>query len=83
VKVRFANLINLMAGRAIIPEFLLWECRAETIAQCVLDLLNSPAEAEKQIADAHDIMQRLRLPNILPSNRAMQVVMETISKIKR
>jgi lipid-A-disaccharide synthase len=76
VKVRFANLINLLADRAIIPEFLLWECRPESIAACTQKLFEEPAAAEKQVADAQKIMQRLRLPDTLPSDRAAQIVIE-------
>lgn len=78
VKTRFANLINIIAGREIIPEFLLGNCRPEPIAACAEHLLQSPASAEKQVAEAQEILQRLRLPDILPSDRAAQIVIETI-----
>lgn len=76
VKVRFANLINILADREIIPEFVLAKCRPELIADCATKILNQSELADKQIADARDIMQRLRLPDILPSDRAAQIVIE-------
>ncbi len=80
VKVRFANLINILADREIIPEFLLWRCRPDLIGDCTKELLNSPQSAEKQVADAQKIMKKLRLPDILPSDRAAQIVLETANQ---
>ena len=78
VKVRFANLINIISGREIIPEFVLDNCRPELIARCAKQLLSSPEIAEKQVIEACQVMQKLRLPDILPSDRAAQVVMNEI-----
>ncbi len=76
VKVRFANLINILADREIIPEFLLWRCRPDLIADCAVTILESRQEADRQMAEAADVMRRLRLPDILPSDRAAQIVAE-------
>ncbi len=76
VKVRFANLVNLMADREIIPEFVLEKCRPELIADCAEQLMSHPEFAERQIVEAREVMQRLRLPDILPSDRAAQIVAE-------
>ncbi len=73
---RFANLINILADREIIPEFVLSRCRPELIADCAERLLNSPELAEKQLIDAREEMQKLRLPDVLPSDRAAQIVAE-------
>jgi lipid-A-disaccharide synthase len=76
VKIRFANLINLMADREIIPEFVLDNCRADLIAPCARKLLESPEIAVEQVVKAREVMQRLRLPDILPSDRAAEVIIE-------
>ncbi len=76
VKVRFANLINIIAGREIIPEFVLDNCRPELIAECVEQLLISPEKAKRQVVEALEVMQKLRLPDVLPSDRAAQTVIE-------
>jgi lipid-A-disaccharide synthase len=74
VRVRFANLINILSGREIIPEFVLDRCRPELIAECATQLLESGQYAEKQLVDARYVMQKLRLPDVLPSVRAAQIV---------
>lgn len=76
VKIRFANLINLLADKEIIPEFVLDNCRADLIADCAEKMLADPKMAENQIVDARQVMSRLRLPDILPSDRAAEVIIE-------
>ncbi len=80
VKVPFANLINLLADREIVPEFTLDKCRADLIGACAEELLSHPDAAQKQVAEAQAILKRLRLPAIMPSDRAAQIVIETAKK---
>jgi lipid-A-disaccharide synthase len=80
IKVPFANLINLMAGREIIPEFVLQNARPELIAECAGRLLSEPQLANNQVIEARQVMQRLRLPDILPSQRAAEIVLEVAKK---
>ncbi len=77
IKIRFANLLNLQADREIIPEYVLYNCRPEPIAECALCLLSDPEAAAAQVAEAREMLGRLRLPGILPSDRAAQIVIET------
>ncbi len=79
VSVRFANLLNIIAGREIIPEFVLENCRPELIANCAARFLNSRELAENQVVEAQKVMQQLRLPDVLPSDRAAQIVAEMAS----
>ena len=76
IKIRFANLVNLLADREIIPEFVLDNCRADLIADCASKLLAEPEAAARQVVEAREVMQMLRLPDILPSDRAAQIVAE-------
>lgn len=76
VKIRFANLLNLLADKEIIPEFVLDNCRPAPIATCAVELLRHPETGREQVAEAQKILQRLRLPDMLPSERAAQVVLE-------
>jgi lipid-A-disaccharide synthase len=82
IKVPFANLLNLMSGREIIPEFVLQNARAELIAECAERLLSEPQLANNQVIEARQVMQRLRLPDILPSQRAAEIVLE-VAKTKK
>jgi lipid-A-disaccharide synthase len=89
VKVRFANLINILSDSEIIPEFVLGNCRPEPIAACARKLLPTSSTAtttsnaaKKQIEQARNILSTLRLPDTLPSDRAAQIVAETAQKAR-
>ncbi|MDR1583299.1 MAG: lipid-A-disaccharide synthase [Prevotellaceae bacterium] len=77
VKVKYANLINLLCDKEIIPEFMLDECRADLIADKVFELTNSEI-AKTMIAEATTGLQKLRLPDMLPSQKAAEIVIEMV-----
>ncbi|MDR0384677.1 MAG: lipid-A-disaccharide synthase [Prevotellaceae bacterium] len=78
VKVKYANLINLLCNREIIPEFMLAKCRADLIADKISGLADS-ATADRMIADTAEGLQKLQLPDIAPSAKAAEIVIEMIS----
>ncbi len=80
VRTPFANLLNILAGREVIPELVLQNCRADKIAARALELLTNPAAATEQAVEAQQILQRLRLPDILPSDRAAQIVAQAAAQ---
>jgi len=49
VKVKFANIINIINGKEVIPELLQNECSANEIYNSVVYLLKNPDIMEKQI----------------------------------
>ncbi|MDR2936908.1 MAG: lipid-A-disaccharide synthase [Rikenellaceae bacterium] len=79
IRIRFANLLNLQADREIIPEYVLYNCRPGPIAECALRLLFAPEAARAQVAEAREMLGRLRLPGILPSDRAARIVIEAVA----
>jgi lipid-A-disaccharide synthase len=76
IRIRYANLLNLLAGEEIIPEFVLDNCLPGPIADCAIDLLDDPERGREQVAAAGQILRRLRLPDVDPSDRAAQIVLE-------
>jgi lipid-A-disaccharide synthase len=79
VKVKYANLINLLCDKEIIPEFMLNKCCADLIANKIFELTDKKV-AEMMIRETDEGLQKLRLPNILPSEKAAEIVLEMISK---
>ncbi|MDR3245192.1 MAG: lipid-A-disaccharide synthase [Prevotellaceae bacterium] len=77
VHVKYANLINMLCDEEIIPEFTLEKCRGDLIAAKAFELTDS-AIAEKMTSAATEGLRKLRLPDILPSKRAAEIVMEMI-----
>jgi lipid-A-disaccharide synthase len=79
VKVEYANLLNILCNKEIIPEFMLDECRADLIAGKTFELLDSKT-AGQMIRETGEGLQKLRLPDILPSEKAAEIVVEMVSK---
>ncbi|MDR0725941.1 MAG: lipid-A-disaccharide synthase [Prevotellaceae bacterium] len=84
VDVEYANLINMLCHKEIIPEFILGECLSDSIADKVLELTDSKIAAQ-MILETGEGLRKLQLPDILPSEKAAEIVLEMISQndIKR
>jgi lipid-A-disaccharide synthase len=76
VHVRFANLINILAQREIIPEFTTSRCRADLIAAKMLELWEGNSLREQQAAAARSELNKLKPPGMMPSEAAARVVAE-------
>ena len=60
VKVKFANIINIAAGKEIIPELLQSKCNAKNIFYTVDKLLKDQQVLEKQVNKAQEIIHNFR-----------------------
>lgn len=78
VKLKFVNLINILANKEIIPEFLLHNCKADLIANKAKQLLSNQQATKQQIDEAQQSLNKLKLPHILPSDRCAEIVIEMI-----
>ncbi len=76
VKVKFATLINLIADKEIIPEFLQQNCTAENITNAILDLVNNKEKADLQLKLTAEALDKLKpaLGNS-PSENAAKMVL--------
>jgi lipid-A-disaccharide synthase len=72
---KYANLINILADKFIIPEFVLENCREELITPKVLELMQHPDKAEKQMKEAFQYLLKLKPADSLPSEKAASVVL--------
>ncbi len=59
VRVRFVSLVNLLAGRALVPELLQRECTAERIAAAAAPLLEEGPERAAQLVGLRALRQTL------------------------
>jgi lipid-A-disaccharide synthase len=57
--IHFANLVNIIANREIIPECVLEKCKPSVIAKRLDELLRDKAKRKKQIAESQRIIQQL------------------------
>jgi lipid-A-disaccharide synthase len=79
VKIKFANLINILADRLIIPEFVLRNCRTDLIVPEILSFFQDKEKGEIQMRQAKEQLAKLKPADKLPSEKAAEVVIKMIS----
>ena len=72
VKVKFANIINIVANENIIPELLQSKCNSNNIYNAVDKLLNDKQALETQVNKSQDIINKFKTQN--PSKIASSVI---------
>jgi lipid-A-disaccharide synthase len=75
VTVKYASVINLLAGREVVPELIQQTCTPERLAAEMRILLNDPAAVATQLAACRDAIGLLRPPAGLPSEAAAAAVL--------
>lgn len=79
VKVQYASIINLIAGREVIPEFIQQACTPDRLAATMRMLLDDPAAIEAQRAGCQEALHLLRPPQGRPSEAAAAAVLRGLS----
>jgi lipid-A-disaccharide synthase len=84
VKVQHASILNLLAGRAVLPEFIQQDCTAERLAAALVPLLTDPAAARAQRDAVRPYLDRLRpgggTGKEKPSEAAAAAVLELLDQ---
>jgi lipid-A-disaccharide synthase len=80
VKVPYANLVNLVLGRLVVPELLLEDCTPERLSSAVERLLCDAAARTAQRAGFAEAMTRLGRGGPSPSLRAADEVLAVIAR---
>ena len=60
VKIKFANIINIINNKEIIPELIQNECNAKEIYNSVVYFLKNPELMNKQINDCEETLTKIR-----------------------
>ncbi len=60
VKIKFANIINIINNKEIIPELIQKECNAKEIYNSVVYFLKNPKLMKKQINDCEETLTKIR-----------------------
>ena len=74
VKIKHANLLNILAKKYIIPEFLQFKCTPELISNELLKLLNNNSYTKKQLYESKRSLLKLKINNKLPSINAVNEI---------
>jgi len=71
VNVKFANIINIINNKEVIPELLQKECNAEEIYKTVTYFLNNPELIEKQLIDCKKTIEGIKSKSSSSSEAAL------------
>jgi lipid-A-disaccharide synthase len=78
IRVPHVAMVNLLAGRAIVPELLQGDCTPPKLAETVLRLLRDPAVAAAQRSAFAEVMAGLRARDGTPAEAAARAVLEVL-----
>jgi lipid-A-disaccharide synthase len=80
IRVPHVAMVNLLAGRAVVPELLQQDCTPEKLRTTVRTLLTDAPAAAAQRAAFTDIMTSLRAPEGLPADAAARAVLDVLDQ---
>jgi lipid-A-disaccharide synthase len=78
VRVRHASLVNLLAERAVVPEFLQRFATPDALATALAALLTDPRTAAAQRSGFAAVLDQLRLEGLAPSAAAAEAVSDLL-----
>lgn len=80
INVAYANLINLILDRPVIPELLQTRCTGENLSNALITLLGSAGNEQREQVKSG--LQALGLDGASPSDRAAEAILEIIAQSK-
>ena len=80
IKVPYVAMVNLLAGRALVPELLQAECAPKPLAAALVTLLSDPTAAAAQRAGFAAVMDSLRVAGGEPSDAAARAILDCLDK---
>lgn len=80
IKVPYVAMINLLAKRALVPELLQEDCRADKLATTLLHLLRDEQAAAAQRAGYAEALATLRAPEGAPSSAAAKAILAVLEQ---
>ncbi len=79
VKVDYANLVNILEDREVVPEHLQEDCVPETLASSIIDLLENQTKCALQLEGYQSAMTALGYGGEAPGERAADVLLKLVS----
>ena len=83
IRVPHVAMVNLLAGREVVPELLQQDCTPEILSRTVLELLRDPAAAAAQRQAFRTLLETLRPPEGAPSEAAAREVLRVLQQAGR
>lgn len=82
IKVNYANLVNLMHNKMVVPELLQDDCTPDKLATAVSQLFSDESIREKQLENLANVAAWLGQGQFVPSERAAETVLHSLQKSK-
>jgi len=79
VKIPYVGLVNIIAGKFIVPELLQLEARPEKLASAILDIISSENKVSKMRNDLRQVKESLGEPGA--SKRAAEIISGFIQRL--
>ena len=79
IRVKHVAMVNLLAGRTLVPELLQQDCRPARLAATLARLLDDPAAAAAQRAGFRAVLERLRPDAGTPSEAAAREILALLN----
>ncbi len=80
IKVRFANLVNIMHDRMVVPELLQKDCTPEKLAETLCGLIGNDTQRQTQINGLAEVGTWLGQGQFVPSERAAETIIDVVRK---
>lgn len=81
IRVPYVAMVNLLAGKAVVPELLQEQCRPDVLAHAVQTLFEDAEAARKQKAAFKTLLKGLEGPEgTLPAEAAAQAVLDVLAR---
>jgi len=79
IKVKFANIINIINNKEIIPELLQGECNAKEIYSSVVYLLKNPKLMKDQVDNCNKTLNDIRSKSLSSSDEASSILLKYLN----
>jgi lipid-A-disaccharide synthase len=83
LKVRQVNLINLILGRPVVPEYLRGDCVPEKLAEGLAELIRDERVRAAHREEYDEAVQRLQAGGLSPSRNAADRILAIVAERRR
>lgn len=80
VKLKYATLFNIAAGKEVAPEFLQYDCTPRALTQSLAALLDDPPRRERQIAEQNAALLLMGRGGPDPAEKAADVILRLVAE---
>ncbi|WP_297371055.1 lipid-A-disaccharide synthase [Acidocella sp.] len=82
-KVKYVGIVNILAGRALVPELLQQDCTPPKLAATLLTLLGNDSTRAAQRQGYREVLASLRAPEGTPSEAAAKAILALLAPPER